>query len=399
VELRPSDRLLETPPYPFAALAARKRELVAKGADLIDFGIGDPDLPTPAHIVEALCRAAHDPATHRYDESGLGIPELRSAIAAWYEKRFGVALNPENEILRLIGSKDGIAHLPWAVINPGDIALIPDPAYPVYLRAVRFAGGEPHIMPLLPEAGYLPDLDAITANVASRAKIMWLCYPNQPTAAVCDLDFYRRVVAFAERHKILVALDLAYSEVTFDGYIAPSILQVDGAKEVAIEFHSLSKTYSMTGWRIGFAVGNAPAIKALGDLKSNVDSGVFAAIQHAAVAALTGPQDCVQEMREEYRKRRDILVDGLRAMGCPVEKPKGSFYVWAPVPAGTNSAEFAEMLLSEAGIISTPGSAYGKYGEGFVRFSLTVEGGKQGSQARVREAVARMRDKVKASWQ
>ena len=399
MELRPSDRLLETPPYPFAALAARKRELVAKGADLIDFGIGDPDLPTPAHIVEALCRAAHDPATHRYDESGLGIPELRSAIAAWYEKRFGVALNPENEILRLIGSKDGIAHLPWAVINPGDIALIPDPAYPVYLRAVRFAGGEPHIMPLLPEAGYLPDLDAITANVASRAKIMWLCYPNQPTAAVCDLDFYRRVVAFAERHKILVALDLAYSEVTFDGYIAPSILQVDGAKEVAIEFHSLSKTYSMTGWRIGFAVGNAPAIKALGDLKSNVDSGVFAAIQHAAVAALTGPQDCVQEMREEYRKRRDILVDGLRAMGCPVEKPKGSFYVWAPVPAGTNSAEFAEMLLSEAGIISTPGSAYGKYGEGFVRFSLTVEGGKQGSQARVREAVARMRDKVKASWQ
>jgi LL-diaminopimelate aminotransferase len=399
VELRPSDRLLETPPYPFAALAARKRELVAKGADLIDFGIGDPDLPTPAHIVEALCRAAHDPATHRYDDSGLGIPELRSAIAAWYEKRFGVALNPENEILRLIGSKDGIAHLPWAVINPGDIALIPDPAYPVYLRAVRFAGGEPHIMPLLPEAGYLPDLDAITANVASRAKIMWLCYPNQPTAAVCDLDFYRRVVAFAERHKILVALDLAYSEVTFDGYIAPSILQVDGAKEVAIEFHSLSKTYSMTGWRIGFAVGNAPAIKALGDLKSNVDSGVFAAIQHAAVAALTGPQDCVQEMREEYRKRRDILVDGLRAMGCPVEKPKGSFYVWAPVPAGTNSAEFAEMLLSEAGIISTPGSAYGKYGEGFVRFSLTVEGGKQGSQARVREAVARMRDKVKASWQ
>ena len=399
MELRPSDRLLETPPYPFAALAARKRELVAKGADLIDFGIGDPDLPTPGHIVEALCRAAHDPATHRYDESGLGIPELRSAIAAWYEKRFGVALNPENEILRLIGSKDGIAHLPWAVINPGDIALIPDPAYPVYLRAARFAGGEPHIMPLLPEAGYLPDLDAITANVASRAKIMWLCYPNQPTAAVCDLDFLRRVVAFAQRHKILVALDLAYGEVTFDGHVAPSILQVDGAKEVAIEFHSLSKTYNMTGWRIGFAVGNAAAIKALGDLKSNVDSGVFAAIQHAAVAALTGPQDCVQKMREEYRKRRDILVDGLRAMGCPVEKPKGTFYVWAPVPAGTNSAEFAEMLLSEAGIISTPGSAYGKYGEGFVRFSLTVEGGNQGSQARVREAVARMRDRVNASWQ
>lgn len=399
MELRPSDRLLETPPYPFIALAAKKRELVAKGADLIDFGIGDPDQPTPQHIVEALCHAAHDPATHRYDESGLGMPEFRRAIADWYQKRFGVALDPDREILRLIGSKDGIAHLPWAVINPGDVALIPDPAYPVYLRAVRFAGGEPHIMPLLPQAGYLPDLDAIPHATASKAKLMWLCYPNQPTAAVCDLDFYRRVVAFAHRHNILVALDLAYSEVTFDGYVAPSILQVDGAKEVAIEFHSLSKTYNMTGWRIGFAVGNAAAIKALGDLKSNVDSGVFAAIQQAGVAALNGPQDCVQRMREQYRVRRDILVDGLRALGCPVEKPRGTFYVWAPVPSGADSAAFAETLLAGAGIICTPGSAYGKQGEGFVRFSLTVEGGDQGAEARVREAVARIRDKVKASWQ
>jgi len=399
VELRPSDRLLETPPYPFTALAAKKRELVAKGADLIDFGIGDPDLPTPDHIVEALCRAAHDPATHRYDESGLGIPEFRRAIADWYRKRFGVALDPDKEIVRLIGSKDGIAHLPWAIINPGDVALIPDPAYPVYLRGVRFAGGEPHIMPLLPQAGYLPDLDAIPHGTASKAKLMWLCYPNQPTAAVCDLAFYQRVVQFAQRHNILVALDLAYSEVTFDGYVAPSILQVDGAKEIAIEFHSLSKTYNMTGWRIGFAVGNAAAIKALGDLKSNVDSGVFAAIQRAGVAALTGPQDCVQRMREEYRLRRDILVDGLRALGCPVEKPRGTFYVWAAVPSGADSAAFAEALLAGAGIICTPGSAYGKHGEGFVRFSLTVEAGAQGAEARVREAVSRIKDRVKASWQ
>ena len=390
-----SQRLLETPAYPFAELAKTKRALLEQGADLVDFGIGDPDLPTPGHIVEALCKAAHDPETHRYDESVYGIPPLREAIADWYEARFGVRLDPDKEVLRLIGSKDGIAHLPWAALNPGDLALVPDPAYPVYLRGTYFVGAESYVMPLAPDRGYLPDLDAIPEDVARRAKLMWLCYPNQPTAAVADMQFYERVVHFARRFDVLVALDMAYSEVTFDGYVAPAILQVPGAKEIAVEFHSLSKTYNMTGWRIGFAVGNREVIKALADLKSNVDSGVFAAIQHAAVAALTGPQDCVDRMCDVYRARRDILVDGLRGLGCPVEKPKGSFYVWAPVPKGYSSEKMANQMLKDAGIISTPGSAYGGFGEGFVRFSLTVPGGEE----KVREAVARMKDKARISWE
>lgn len=389
-----SQRLLETPAYPFAELAKTKRALVEQGVDLIDFGIGDPDLPTPPHIVDALCDAAHDPETHRYDESVYGIPPLRKAIAQWYEARFGVALDPDAEILRLIGSKDGIAHLPWAVLNPGDLALVPDPAYPVYLRGTLFVGAQAYVMPLTPDRGYLPDLDAIPEEAARRAKIMWLCYPNQPTAAVADMEFCERAVSFARRFGLLIALDMAYSEVTFDGYCAPAMLEVPGAKDVVVEFHSLSKTYNMTGWRIGFAVGNRQAIKALADLKSNVDSGVFAAVQRAAVAALTGPQDCVDQMRAVYKARRDILVDGLRSLGCPVEKPRGTFYVWAPVPDGYTSEQLANHLLKEAGIICTPGKAYGAFGEGFVRFSLTVPGGED----KVREAVARLKDKARISW-
>ena len=383
-----ADRVLKTPPYPFAELARVKRELLAQGADLIDLGIGDPDRPTPPHVVEALCRAARDPRTHQYDETGAGLPAFREAIAAWYQKRFGVSLDPGQEILRLIGSKEGLAHMFWSVVNPGDVALIPDPAYPVYRVNTNFAGGEPYLMPLLKENGYLPDLEAIPPDIARRAKIMMLCYPNMPTAAVAERDFYQRAVAFARDNEILVCLDMAYSEIAFDGYRTHSLLQVPGAKEVAVEFHSLSKTYNMTGWRIGYAVGNPAALEALGKLKSNLDSGAFLAIQEAAVAALTRPQGCVAEMIDIYQRRRDLLVEGLRKLGWPAEKPRATFYVWVPTPRGRKSADFAQLLLSQARTLVTPGSAYGERGEGFIRMALTVQAADP--EARIREMLERI---------
>ena len=385
-----ADRVLRTPPYPFAELARIKREMQAQGADLIDLGIGDPDRPTPPHIVEALCRAARDARTHQYDETGNGLPAFREAIARWYQNRFGVGLDVDKEILRLVGSKEGLAHMFWTVLNPGDAALLPDPAYPVYKVNANFAGGEPYMMPLLKDNGYLPDLDAIPAEVARRAKIMMLCYPNMPTAAVAERDFYQRAVEFARKHELLVCLDMAYSEVAFDGYRTQSLLQVEGAKEVAVEFHSLSKTYNMTGWRIGYAAGNAAALAGLGKLKSNLDSGAFLAIQEAAAAALNGPQDCVAETMAIYQGRRDLLVDGLRRLGWPVEKPKATFYIWMPTPRGRKSAEFAELLLSRAQTLVTPGSAYGSRGEGFIRMALTVQGGDaEGRIAQMLERIAR----------
>jgi LL-diaminopimelate aminotransferase len=386
--LQTADRVLKTPPYPFAELARIKREMTAQGADLVDLGIGDPDRPTPAHIVEALCRAARDPRTHQYDETGAGLPAFREAIAHWYHNRFGVSLDTEKEILRLIGSKEGLAHMFWSVLNPGDVALLPDPAYPVYKVNANFAGGEPYMMPLLKENGYLPDLDAIPANVARRAKIMMLCYPNMPTAAVAERDFYQRVVDFAHKHDVLVCLDMAYSEVAFDGYRSQSLLQVSGAKEVAVEFHSLSKTYNMTGWRIGYAVGKPEALQALGKLKSNLDSGAFLAIQEAAVAALTGPQDCVAEMMQVYQRRRDLLVEGLRKLGWAAQKPKATFYVWVPTPKGCDSDQFAQLLLSRTQSLVTPGKAYGEQGEGFIRMALTVQA--KDPEARIREMLERI---------
>jgi LL-diaminopimelate aminotransferase len=380
--------VLRTPPYPFAELARIKREMLAQGADLIDLGIGDPDRPTPPHIVEALCRAAHDPRTHQYDETGAGLPAFREAIARWYESRFGVRLDPGQEILRLVGSKEGLAHMFWSVLNPGDVALLPDPAYPVYRVNTNFAGGEPYMMPLLRENGYLPDLDAIPADIAKRAKIMMLCYPNMPTAAVAERDFYQRVVEFARAHDVLVCLDMAYSEIAFDGYRTQGLLQVPGAKEVAVEFHSFSKTYNMTGWRIGYAVGNPQALQALGKLKSNLDSGAFLAIQEAAAAALNGPQDCVAQMMTIYQRRRDLLVAGLRNLGWPVEKPRATFYVWTPTPEGKSSAEFAQALLSQAQVLVTPGSAYGGQGEGFIRMALTVQAADP--EARIQEMLERI---------
>lgn len=388
-----ADRLLRTPPYPFAELARLKRKAIEQGTDLIDFGIGDPDQPTPEHVVEALRQAAGDPITHRYDETGRGLPEFLAAFSAWYRGRFGVALDPEREVLRLIGAKEGLAHLAWTVLNPGDVALVPDPAYPVYKVAAMFAGAQVHFMPLREETGYLPDLEAIPAEVADRARLMYLCYPQMPTGAVAEGDFYRRLVDFAREKDLLVCLDMAYSELSYDGYRTQSLLQVEGAKETAIEIHSVSKTYNMTGWRLGLAVGNAEALDALEKLKSNLDSGAFLAIQRAGAAALSGPQDCVERMRRIYQRRRDLLVDGLAEVGWRIPKPKATCYVWAPVPAGYTSAGLAETLVRDAGVLVTPGSAYGEMGEGYIRFSLTVQGERQ--EERIREAVARIREKVR----
>ncbi len=388
-----ADRLLRTPPYPFAELARLKAEAKAQGVDLIDFGIGDPDLPTPEHIVEAAIAGVKNPVTHQYDETGKGLPEFRQAVAGWYQRRFGVAVDPDKEALRLIGAKEGLAHLAWTVLNPGDIALVPDPGYPVYRTASDFAGAEVHYVPLEASAGYLPDLNAIPAEIVTRARLLWLCYPNMPTTAVAERAFFEQVVEFAHDKNLLVCLDMAYSELAYDGYRPGSLLQVEGAKEIAIEMHSLSKTYNMTGWRLGFAVGNPEAINALEKMKSNLDSGAFLAIQYAGAAALNGSQDCVERMRAVYQQRRDLLVDGLAGIGWQIPKPKATCYVWAPVPAGYASASLAETLLRDAGILATPGSAYGKHGEGYVRFSLTVQGGRP--EERIVDAVARIKEKVK----
>jgi LL-diaminopimelate aminotransferase len=388
-----ADRLLKTPPYPFAELARLKAKAKAEGVDLIDFGIGDPDLPTPAHIVQAAIAAAQDPVTHQYDETGKGLPEYRRAVVGWYQRRFGVSLDPDTEVLRLIGAKEGLSHLAWAVLNPGDVVLVPDPAYPVYKVASAFAGAEPHFLPLREAEGYLPDFAAIPAEVVARARLLFLCYPNMPTGVTAPRAFLARVVDFARGKNLLVCLDMAYSELTFDGEQSQSLLQVEGGKEVGIEIHSLSKSYNMTGWRIGFAVGHPEALNALEKMKSNVDSGAFLAIQRAGAAALSDSQDCVARMRAVYQKRRDLLVDGLAQIGWVVPKPKATCYVWAPVPEGYTSASLAETLLRDAGVLCTPGSAYGQCGEGYVRFSLTVQGGRP--EERIVEAVSRIKEKVR----
>ncbi len=352
-----------------------------RGVDVIDLGIGDPDLPTPPHIVEALCRAARDPANHHYP-SYTGMNEFRDAVAAWYRRRFSVNLDPETEVTALMGSKDGIAHIPEAFVNPGEYVLVPDPGYPVYRTSTLFAEGKVHEIPLLAENGFLPDLSAIPPQVVKKAKILFLNYPNNPTAATAPAEFFDEVVDFACEHDIVVVHDNAYSEVAFDGYRAPSFLSAHGAMEAGIEMHSLSKTYNMTGWRIGMACGKMEVIKGLRQVKTNIDSGVFNAVQHAAVAALTGPQDSVREASDVYRERRDILVGGLREMGFPVPLPQATFYVWMPVG---NGFEFARRLLNDAGIVVTPGIGFGGYGEKYVRFAITR------SKERIEQALERMR--------
>jgi len=339
--------------------------------DVISFAIGDPDIPTPDHIVDALCEAARDPANHRYPETD-GLPELRQAIVDWYRKRFDVALDRDKEVLPLIGSKEGIGHMSFCFIDPGDIALVPDPGYPVYSMSTILAGGEPYYLPLREENDFLIDLESVPAEVADKARILWLNYPNNPTAAVADRDFFERVVAFARRHDLAVCHDGPYTEVAYDGYCPPSFLQAPGARDVGVEFHSFSKTYNMTGWRIGMAVGNAEMINALMRMKSNLDSGISQAIQRMAIAAFSGPQDCIAQNNAIYQRRRDLIVETLNRIGLRASPPRASLYVWARVPEGYTSADYAARLIDEVGVVVTPGTGYGAAGEGYIRLSLTI---------------------------
>jgi len=378
-----STRIKALPPYLFAELDRKKEEVRARGVDIIDLGVGDPDRPTPKHIVDRMKRETAVPANHQYP-SYEGLLAFRSAAANWYRRRFGVSLDPSSEVVTLIGSKEGIAHFPLAFVNPGDGVLVPDPGYPVYHIATMFAGGRSHFMPLLRENGFLPDLDRIPRPVLAKAKILFLNYPNNPTSAVADRKFYRKVLGFAEDHDLIVAHDVAYTEIYFDAKKPMSILELPGAKKRCIEFHSLSKTYNMTGWRIGFAVGNPELVAGIGKVKTNVDSGVFQAIQGAGIEALTSGDEITDAIRRTYRERRDILVPGLRALGLDPVEPRATFYVWIPVPKGYTSASFCSHLLEEAGIVTTPGNGFGKSGEGYIRIALTKEKG------RIREALSRM---------
>ena len=378
-----ADRLQRLPPYLFAEIDRQKQEARARGIDLIDLGIGDPDLPTPPHVVEALGRAAREPKNHRYPDYE-GLLAFRGAAAEWYHRRFGVTLDPATEVLTLIGSKEGTGHIPLAFVNPGDIVLVPDPGYPVYAAGTWFAGGEPHFLPLRAERDFLPDLDSVPSAVLARAKMLFLNYPNNPTAACATPAFFARVVAFARAHNLIVCHDAMYSELCFDGYRPPSFLETPGAREVGVEFHSCSKSYSMTGWRIAWVAGNRQVVAGLGRVKTNVDSGVFQAVQEAGIAALDGPQDYVAHVRGVYQERRDLMVAGLRKLGFPVTPPRATFFVWAPVPDGSDSRKWASRLLQEAGVVVTPGVGFGPAGEGFYRIALTVD------KVRIAEALDRL---------
>jgi len=369
--MRKAKRIENLPPYLFVEITKKIAEKRARGEEVISFAIGDPDTPTPPHIIEKLCQAAHDPANHRYPESD-SMPELRRAIAEWYKKRFDVSLDPDTEVLPLIGAKEGIAHIAFCFIDQGDIALVPDPAYPVYSIGTMLAGGESYYLPLTDENNFLPDFDSVPEDVLKKTKLLWINYPNNPTAAVADLGFFNRTVEFARQHDIGVCHDGPYTEVAFDGYQPVSFLQADGARDVGVEFHSLSKSYNMTGWRIGMVVGNAEMVGALKTLKSNMDSGIPQAIQYAAIEALNGPQDCIQEHNTAYQRRRDLMIDMLNSIGIEARAPKASLYVWAKVPEGYNSVDFATALLEQVGVVVTPGIGYGKSGEGYVRLSLTI---------------------------
>jgi len=378
-----ADRIKNLPPYLFAAIDQLKQKALAKGVDLINLGIGDPDLPTPATIIQRLQRASEDPKNHQYP-SYEGLPMFRQAAADWYQRRFGVRLDPKDEVLTLIGSKEGIGHVPLAFINPGDVALIPDPGYPVYHAGTLFAGGRSHFMPLKKENHFLPEFDRIPKAVLKKARLLFINYPNNPTSATAGKDFFKEAIRFARRHTLIVCHDNAYSEVYFDGERPMSFLELDGAKEVGIEFHSLSKTFNMTGWRIGFAVGNPQILSALGKVKSNLDSGVFQAVQEAGIEALNLRESATDEIRKIYQERRDTLVSGLLGLGLSVEPPKATFYVWVGVPKGFTAMKFTMHLLDRAGIVTTPGSGFGRSGQGYIRMALTVP------NERLMEAVGRM---------
>jgi len=379
-----ASRLRSLPPYLFAEIDEKKARKKREGADIIDLSVGDPDLPTPPHVVEALYEAAKDPQNHRYPTYE-GLLAFREAVADWYKRRKGVTLDPETEVLTLIGSKEGIAHAAFAFLDAGDVALVPDPAYPVYKNATVLAGAVPHGLPLTEENEFKPSLSEIDSEVAKKAKLLFLNYPNNPTAAVASKEFFKEVVDFAKDHDVVVMHDNPYSEITFDGYKAMSFLAADGAFEVGVEFNTLSKTYNMTGWRIGYVVGNADILKGIREIKTNVDSGVFQAVQLAAVAALKGPQDVIERNVRTYKERRDALIKGLKDAGIKAKTPKATFYVWARVPEGYTSLEFAALLLERAGVVVTPGIGFGTHGDGYVRFALTTP------VERIREACERIK--------
>jgi len=384
LKIQPAERVKQIPPYLFAEIDRKRRELRERGMDLIELGIGDPDIPTPRRIIDRLTEAAQDASNHRYPAYE-GMLDFRQAVADWYKRRFHVSLDPRTEVLTLIGSKEGIAHIPLAFVDPGDYVLVPSPGYPVYRVSTIFAGGIPHFMDLKKENQFLPDLSAIPPQVAEKAKIMFINYPNNPTAAVAERPFFEEVVAFAKRHGIIVCHDAAYSEIAFNGYRPMSLMEVDGAKDVGIEFHSLSKTFNMTGWRIGFAVGNREIVGGLGRIKTNIDSGAFQAIQLAGIEALNGYGTELDEIIGIYSARRNLLVKGLRAAGLEVESPKATFYLWVTVPNKYTSAEFAALLMEQLGIVGTPGIGFGDAGEGYIRFALTV------GEDRLREAEDRLK--------
>jgi len=379
-------RLEKIPPYLFAELDRKRDELISKGVDIINMGVGDPDQPTPTHVLEAMHQAIDDPSTHNYPPYQ-GTKEYRQGVVAWMEKRFGVTgLNPDQEVVSSIGSKEAIHNTLLAFVEPGDYTLIPDPGYPVYRTSTIFAGGESYTMPLLAKNNFLPDLTAIPSDIARQAKLLWINYPNNPTGAIATLEFFADLVAFCREYDILLCHDHAYSEMAYDGYQPPSVLQVPGAKDVAIEFHSTSKSYNMTGWRVGFVVGNAIGIKGLGQVKTNVDSGVFKAVQRAALAAFQTPPEDLTALMSVYQRRRDLIVKGLQSLGWPIEAPLATLYMWVPVPSGYNSTEFVSLLLEKCGILVPPGNGYEQAGEGFFRIALTV------ADERIEKAIQRLKD-------
>ncbi len=377
-------RIKTLPPYLFAAIDKMKQEAIARGVDIINLGIGDPDLPTPKAIIESLAKAAQDPKHHQYP-SYEGMMSLRKAVAGWYKRRFNVTLDPADEVLTLIGSKEGIGHIHLAFVDPGDIVLVPSPGYPVYPVGTSFSGGTAHFMPLTKANGFLPDLSAIPKDVAKKAKLMWLNSPNNPTSVIMTKDYFKRAIEFAQDHQIIICHDAAYSEIYYDGKRPVSFMEVEGAKDVGVEFHSLSKTYNMTGWRIGFVVGNKAVLAALGKVKSQLDSGVFEAVQEAGITALGLDDSVTDGIRKVYQERRDTIVPGLKKLGLEVDAPPAAFYIWVTVPKGYTSTSFTAHLLEKAGIVTTPGNGFGGPGEGYVRMTVCT------TKERLAEAVERIK--------